>query len=160
MSVFQFASWGLITYFIIHYCIALNFQGSKFSQIMTFEDFVEIIHCTRTPHTQHTMGVAYRPGLSNAHCHTVIHLSSQLSAKQRLLWRYLFGESSLLIWQLSPGMLSINVLAVRAWKVCMSRVKRLHWNIFVNSGNFTKFVKLKTCENLALYGIVLMFNVN
>ena len=57
MSVFQFASWGLITYFIIHYCIALNFQGSKFSQIMTFEDFVEIIHCTRTPHTHNILWV-------------------------------------------------------------------------------------------------------
>ena len=39
---------------VTHYRIALNFQGSKFSRIEIFEEFVEIIsriRCMRTLHT-------------------------------------------------------------------------------------------------------------
>ena len=83
-----------------------------------------------TLHTWYTMGVADSPDLSNSHhCHTVIHSSLPLSVKQCLLWRYLFEESFLWIQQLSPGMLSIDTPAVRAWKVCVSCIKIFCWNI-------------------------------
>lgn len=49
----------------------------------------------------------YKPGLSNTHCHTLIRSSLQPSAKQCLLQRYLFEESSLQIRQL---MLSLMLL--------------------------------------------------
>ena len=47
------------------YCVALNFQESKFSRIVVFEDFVEIISqicCLNHTHTTHVMymGVAYK----------------------------------------------------------------------------------------------------
>ena len=44
---------------ILHHSLpySANFQGSKFSQITRFEDFVEIIHCTRTPHTHNILWV-------------------------------------------------------------------------------------------------------
>ena len=42
----------------------LNFQGSKFSQTVIFDDFVEKIsqiHCMCMVHTEYTMGIAYKP---------------------------------------------------------------------------------------------------
>ena len=64
-----------------HYHIVLNFLGSKFSQMVVFDDFVEIISqitCSCRYHAYvyaaHVMymGVAYNQVLSNTHCHTVV----------------------------------------------------------------------------------------
>ena len=49
--------------------------------------------------------------LSNTHCHAVVRLSSQLSA--RLLWRHLFGERPFRIRQHGLAMLSIKSFGVR-----------------------------------------------
>ena len=57
----------------------------------------------------------------------------------------LFGESFLQIRQLNPGMLSINAPAVKAWKVCVSRVRL---NIFANGENSE--IREKTRKNLGL----------
>ena len=57
--------------------IALNFWGSKFSQIKIFEDFIEIIlwiRCIRTSHMKYTYG---HGSLSNTHRHSAISSSSQ-----------------------------------------------------------------------------------
>ena len=95
------------------------------------------------------MGVTYKPGLSNTHHHTVFQSSSQLSAKQCLLQKYMYllGKSSLRIRQLSLRILSICALAVRAWKLCRVSMKNCEncKNCLLNL--------LKTCKNLALYDI-------
>ena len=57
------------------------------------------------------------------HCHTVVRSSLQLSAKQCLLWRYLFGESSLWIRQLvAPGCCP-SVLLQSEHEVCVTHIK-------------------------------------
>ena len=97
-----------------------------------------------------TMTMAYKPSLSNTYRRSVVHSSSQLSAKQYTLWRYHFGESCSWIRQLRPGMLSIDVLLQSEHEkyVCHA-FKNFCWNIFT---------KVKTRENLVLYGSLLSWN--
>ena len=123
----------------------------------SFEYFVQItsqIRCLNHMHTCHQRNVlwAWRTSvvLSNTYCHTV---SSQLSARQCLFWRYLFGERLLQIRQHDLVMLSIESPVVRAWKLWFMHVKNFHWNNFPIGWKFTKFTKLKTHEILVLYGI-------
>ena len=89
-----------------------------------------------------SMGVACKQVLSNTHCpHRLLRSNSHLSE-----CIYLFGERPLWIWQHSPGMLSIDTLARQN---CSSRTCRK----IANSWKFANIVKLKTHENLALYGM-------
>ena len=66
------------------YRIALNFQGLKFSQIVSFEIFVEILRKFATAHIIY-YGCEMQAWLSNMHDQNVVCLNSQLSEKQRLL---------------------------------------------------------------------------
>ena len=67
---------GVGVYLQDKYSIGLIFRGSKFLQIAIFEDFANSLHT----HAAH------------ANRHTVVSLSSQLSAKQCLLRRCLSLE--------------------------------------------------------------------
>ena len=86
-------------------------------------------------HTTHvfTMGVTYK---LNTHCHTFVHSSSQLSVKQCLLRMHLVGERPWWIWQHSSGMLSIDALVVRVWKVVMFTWQIILWMV-ENFRNFS-----------------------
>ena len=75
----------------------------------------------------------YKPGLSNTHCHTLIRSSLQPSAKQCLLRRYLFEESSLQIGQL---MLSLMLLR-SVIKTVVHISKTFCRNNFANFCNLT-----------------------
>ena len=111
---------GVGVYLQDKYSIGLIFRGSKFLQITIFEDFVEItsrIHCTLMPHMQ-----------------TVTLSSPELTAVSKAMPTSkvsLLGVSSLRIRQFSTGMLSIDALAVRAWKLC--NVSKIFGEIFTNS---------------------------
>ena len=82
------------------------------------------------------MGVACKPGLSN----TVVHSRSQLSAKQCLLRRYLFGESSLWISQLIVLECCSSMLLQSEYENCISYFHE-------------QLENFKTCKNWALYSI-------
>ena len=84
------------------------------------------------------MGVACKPGLSN----TVVHSRSQLSAKQCLLRRYLFGESSLWISQLIVLECCSSMLLQSEYENCISYFHE-------------QLENFKTCKNWALYSIEL-----
>ena len=100
------------------YHIALNFWGSKFSQMVVFKDFTEIIPrilCLNHVHAAHVM--YYRCAIQAEFylTSTVMLLSAlelaPVSKAMPILRRYLFWEHPLWIWQLSPLMLSINAFA-------------------------------------------------
>ena len=127
-------------YWVTVYCsmcvdmYTVNFQRFKFSGIAVFDDFMSQIRCLNEAHSVHhrTYDVLWAWHTcqvpANTHCHTAISLSPQPWAKQCLLGRYLFLDSisfwRVCIRQLSPGMLSIKALAVRAWKISPTREGR------------------------------------
>ena len=131
--------------------IALNFRGSKFSQMVVFEDFVKIIsriHCLNHAHTTHVMymGVAYKQVLSDTHCHIVVRARACNCQRSNA---YFGGISLGSIPCRFGSMLSIDAFTREN---CSLSAKNFHWDNFANGWKFTKFAKLKTHENLALYG--------
>ena len=70
----------LCTFTVCKLVVTLPYSawGSNFLQIVIFDNFVERVCCACTLYMYYTMGVAYKPGLSNTHHHTAICLSSQL----------------------------------------------------------------------------------
>ena len=131
---------------LLTYRIALNFRGSKFSRIAVFEHFVEIIsriRCLNCAHAANVIIWAWHTSLvlSNTHCHAVVCLSSQLSARQYLLEGISLESVPCGFDSIVPGCCPSNLLQSER----------------ENSGSCVKiFVeiisKLKTREILALYG--------
>ena len=135
------------------YCIAQNFWGSKFLQMAVFEHFVEIISQIRCQScARRNINVVWAWHTSKFYLirtvHTVFHTRTRICQQSNAYFEciYLFGERSLWIWQHSPGMLSIDTLARQN---CSSRMCRK----IANGWKFANIVKLKTHENLALYGM-------
>ena len=92
--------------------------------------------------------VAYK---SCSVCHIVVCSSLHLSAKQCLLWKYLFEGYPFCIQQHSPRMLSIDALAARAWKLGFTCQKFL---LIIDGWKFAQFARLKPHEKFALYSIL------
>ena len=117
-----------------NYCMALNFQGSKFLWTAIFEGFSDIIlqSCMHVAHAiYYYVGVAYKHH----------HIGLQVSAKQCLLQRYhYFGESSLRTWQLSPRMLFIQPEHKRQCTACQKfSLKYFQERLKTQNSQFTKF---------------------
>ena len=119
----------------------LNFWGSRFSRIAIFEEIILQIICMRMQQTQYTTGVAYKPGLSNTHGHTI----SSARARSFLQSNAYFGGISL-EWvscgfgSLAPGCCP-SMLLQSECENCVSH-KNFRWNIFTNGWKFAKFTKL------------------
>ena len=107
-----------------------------------FEEIISQIHCTC--HTNHLLWASHTclASWSNMHC-TIILLCIQARSCQR----YLPGESSLQIRQLSPGMLSIDALAVRANCVLLKIIVE----IFSLMSEVYKFHKIKDFVLYSMY---------
>ena len=99
--------------------------------------------------THHTCNIlwAWHTSLSGTHLTVTFVCSSlKLSAKQCLLPRYLFGESSFWIWQLGPGCCPLMLLQSECENCCVSKFL---WKYFHKRLKICEILKIKDARKFS-----------